>query len=100
MTPDWDAWSCEPWAQEELRTRPPTSPYADYAGAPPTDAAKELPPPPIAQLSNPKPRPSPPPAAMRLAAPPGLPAPPPQNRHARRAEARAALKRAAQRRAS
>src|SRR5439155_6230292 len=31
MTPDWDAWSCEPWAQEEIRTRPPTSPYADYA---------------------------------------------------------------------
>jgi hypothetical protein len=30
VTPDWAAWSAEPWAQEERRTRPATSPYADW----------------------------------------------------------------------
>src|ERR1044071_1559387 len=30
LTPDWDAWVPEPWAQEEVRTRPPTSPYAAW----------------------------------------------------------------------
>jgi len=35
MTPDWDAWANEPWAQEEVRTQPPGSPYAGYAGDPP-----------------------------------------------------------------
>ena len=85
IKPDWAAWAGEPWAQEEIRTRPPKSPYANHAGDPPGDAAQELPPPP--------------PEAVRPAAPPGLPAPP-LNRQARRAQARRARKRSAQRRAS
>ena len=66
MTPDWDAWACELWAQEEIRTQPPTSPY--FTGVPPE--AKALPPPPPDPI-----RPLPPPE-------------PPLNRQARRAEAR------------
>ena len=85
MKPDWAAWAPEPWAQQEIATRPPTSPYATYAGGePPVDAVKD-PPPPILRAAHP----SPPPDTPRLAAPPGLPAPPP-NRKARRAQAREA----------
>ena len=66
MTPDWETWSAEPWAQEEIRTRAPTSPYADWptaeqtgrrakeawldpGGAPPADGAR----PPPAQGASP-----------------------------------------------
>ena len=31
MTPDWAAWSCEPWAQLEIHHRTPASPYSDPA---------------------------------------------------------------------
>jgi hypothetical protein len=76
MTPDWEAWATEPWALEEIRTRPPGSPYAGYSGEPP---ASSLEPPPDQ-------RPSRAPHAMSLAAPTGLAAPPPDpppNRKAR-----------------
>ena len=33
MTPDWDAWACEPWAQEEIKTQPAGSPYVGYRRA-------------------------------------------------------------------
>jgi len=81
MTPDWDAWASEPWAQEEIATQPAGSPYVGYATKPPKTALPAPPPqrwPPSA------------PPALGLAAPPGLPAPPP-SRQARRAEARRAL---------
>jgi len=35
VEPDWEAWAAEPWAQEEIRTRPPTSPYAAWPDAAP-----------------------------------------------------------------
>src|SRR5258706_4369208 len=63
MTPDWTAWADEPWAQEEIRTQPPTSPY--FTGVP----LEALPPP----------RPDP----IRSAPPPG----PPLHRQAPRAQA-------------
>jgi hypothetical protein len=87
MTPDWDAWASEPWAQEEIRTQPPGSPYA---GDPPK--ASPGPPPEL--------QPPAAPGAMRRAGPPGRPAPPAeplQNRKARRA--REASPRSARRRA-
>jgi hypothetical protein len=62
MTPDWDAWACEPWAQEEIKTQPAGSPYVGYA-------------PPKAALPPPQQWPTPAPQAIGLAAPPGLPAP-------------------------
>src|SRR5258706_11278979 len=69
MTPDWAAWADEPWAQEEIRTQPPTSPY--FTGVP-----LEAPPPPRPDPTRPR-----------------LPAPPPPNRKARRAKASKARKR-------
>jgi hypothetical protein len=89
--PDWAAWAGEPWVQEELRTRPPTSPYADFAGAPPGEMARELPPPPVSRATH-RPRPSLHPEPRR-SPPPG----PPLNRKARRAQR--ARRRAAQARA-
>ena len=73
MTPDWDAWACEPWAQEEIAAQPPGSPYAGYASDPPPPS-----------LEPPEPRAAPPPDVAKLAAPPGAPAPPP-DRKTRRA---------------
>src|SRR2546422_732824 len=37
IKPDWAAWAGEPRGQEEIRPRPPKSPYAHYAGDPPDD---------------------------------------------------------------
>ncbi|HZZ35635.1 MAG TPA: hypothetical protein VFE03_07915 [Caulobacteraceae bacterium] len=121
IKPDWTAWSAEPWAQEETRTRPPGSPYAGEPSAPgasPIGAAARRPlhPPPDGGRS-----PSP---ALRAGqekqgadpsvlspAPPeeagegdrGAPAPgwrgrlaPPPNRKARRAQAAKARHRATQ----
>jgi len=91
MKPDWAAWADEPWAQAEICARPANSPYADHAAAPPSDAADG----PGSRIQAPyrapaaDPNLSPPPDAMR---PPGLG--PPPNRKARRAQARAARRRA------
>jgi hypothetical protein len=96
LKPDWDAWSSEPWAQEELRTRHSTSPYAGYPNAPPRPLSSRT-----ALRADPGPPRSPAPAAVRdrpLARPSGMttgvvpppPRPPPPNRHTRRREARAA----------
>jgi hypothetical protein len=78
MRPDWAAWAAEPWAQEEIRTQPEGSPYVGWA------LLSRTPEPP------PDPRPAPHPLAATAPAPPSQ-APP--NRHARRAQARAARKR-------
>jgi hypothetical protein len=40
ITPDWAAWSAEPWAQEERRTRPLTSPYAGWPDPAPDDMGR------------------------------------------------------------
>jgi hypothetical protein len=40
--PDWAAWAGEHWAQEERRTRPPTSPYANDAGEPSAPGAPPI----------------------------------------------------------
>jgi hypothetical protein len=84
MTPDWGAWAPEPWAQEEIRTQLPGSPYAGYAGEA-SEAAQSLEPPPRRQ----------PPAAPRALRPAALPGAPPPTRKARRALAARALKRSA-----
>jgi hypothetical protein len=60
LRPDWDAWACEPWAQEEIRTRPPASPYADYPGPGPGPSRE---PPPGPPYRNPHP-----PSSSRAAA--------------------------------
>jgi hypothetical protein len=65
VQPDWQAWSAEPWAQEEIRTRALTSPYAHWPHSLPK-------PPPAAE-----PEPGWP-SARSAALPSGLRDPPPQ----------------------
>jgi hypothetical protein len=96
MQPDWAAWAAEPWAQEETRTRPEGSPYANDAGEPPSEQSERQAPPPL-PLSSRKGAPAPYPGPPR--APPTAAQPPPPNRKARRAQAAKARHRAAPTRA-
>jgi hypothetical protein len=105
LTPDWESWAAEPWAQEEIRIRPPSSPYARYPAQPPPSPSwggwtgrspgrvgESAAPPPSAETPT-----SPPPRRSRGLDPPhegegGTS--PPLNRKARRRLAALARKRA------